>query len=109
VIDDGFLTWWALYPRKAGKKPAGARWAKMTEHERGLAMDAVHGWIEYAATSPDGDKFVPYASTWLNQERWEDEAPPTNTPTKGKDRQMLERLAHNLDAKRNAAQKGLSA
>ena len=75
VSDDGFLTWWALYPRKAGKKPAGARWAKMSDHERQLALDAVHGWIDFATQHPDGTQFVPYASTWLNQERWLEPAP----------------------------------
>lgn len=76
-----FDEWYARYPRKQGKAPARKRWAKMSAPERASAWLALDAWERYAAI--DGTTYVPYASTWLNQCRWEDEAPaPTRNQPK---------------------------
>jgi hypothetical protein len=68
-----FDQWYARYPRKQGKAEARKRWAKMSPPERLSAWNVLDGWTSYAAAA--GTKFIPYASTWLNQGRWEDEPP----------------------------------
>lgn len=74
--DDPFERWWALYPDRPNnpKKPAKAKFAaalKKIGLEELLARTAA-----YAETRKGEDpKFTPMASTWLNQERWENFAP----------------------------------
>jgi len=76
-----FDLFWEQYPRKASRKKAESAWrtsvrkrdidtimAALTAHKR--------RWREEGTTSI----YIPYASTWLNQERWKDELPPTDTP-----------------------------
>ena len=74
-----FDEWYALYPKKQGKAQARKRWAKMSNADRTAAWDALEVWIDYANQHPQGTTFVPMASTWLNQERWEDAAPELPT------------------------------
>jgi len=66
-----FDTWWENYPKKQGKAAARKTWAKMTQDERIAAWDALAAWNRKAKA--DGKKYLPMASTWLNQQRWEDE------------------------------------
>jgi hypothetical protein len=68
-----FEEWYARYPKKQGKAAARTRWAKMSAAERASAWIALPGWERYALVA--GTQFVPMASTWLNQSRWEDDAP----------------------------------
>lgn len=75
VVTD-FDDWYRRWPRKQGKAEARLRWAKMTADERAAAFDALPGWERLAEV--EGNAFLPYASTWLNQSRWEDEPPVVN-------------------------------
>jgi hypothetical protein len=68
-----FDEWYAEYPKKQGKAAARKRWAKMSPAERASAFAALPGWWAYVEMC--GTQYVPMASTWLNQSRWEDEAP----------------------------------
>lgn len=70
-----FDRWYDRWPKKQGKAKARERWAKMSAAERASAWKATPGWVEYAQRHPRGNTFVPMASTWLNQQRWEDDAP----------------------------------
>ena len=79
----GFDDWYARWPRKQGKAEATKRWKKMTEQERTDAFLALPDWERYAET--EGTKFVPMASTWLNQARWEDAPPQTTTAPERRD------------------------
>lgn len=76
---DGFDDWYARYPRKSGKAPARKTWSKMSPDDRAAAFAGLDSIERQAAA--EGTEFLPYASTWLNQRRWEDEpwTPPTNT------------------------------
>ena len=75
-VDAGFEEFWSRYPRKVGKQAAAKAYA--TARKRGVSHDHImtglrHQWQFLAAEKPRG--FCPHPSTWLNQGRWEDEAP----------------------------------
>lgn len=66
-----FDSWYDGYPVKKGKAEARKRWHKMTQAQRIAAWDALSAWRIKAET--EGTKYLPMASTFLNQCRWEDE------------------------------------
>lgn len=78
-VDESFDEWWAIYPRKVAvgaARPAYAKaWKKIgaeTAREVLLAgVTRLAAWVDQ--TRPEA-RHVPHASTWLNQERWLDEA-----------------------------------
>ena len=67
-----FDKFWKIYPRKIGKAKAKDAFNKaVRKAPLVIIMDAVS---EYAQSVQGKDaKFIPHASTWLNQERWDDE------------------------------------
>lgn len=76
-----FDEFWSAYPRKVGKGAARKKYAlalKKTTHDEimfGLSQ-------QRASMEAKETKFIPHASTWLNQERWDDEPEPdTSTDT----------------------------
>lgn len=66
-----FDSWYDGYPVKKGKAQARKRWHKMTQAQRIASWDALSAWRRKADT--EGTKYLPMASTFLNQGRWEDE------------------------------------
>lgn len=80
-----FAEWWACYPKKTGRKPCEAIWIRRqldSQAERLIAdtRDRVVrdvGWL---------DGFVPNPSTYLNQDRWEDDVKTTRSNGNGRDR-----------------------
>ena len=68
-----FDQFWQEYPKKLDKKKARKIWErdkldeKFNEVMEGLRLYKKH---EFPHTEY---KFIPYAKTWLNNERWEDE------------------------------------
>lgn len=69
---DDFEAIWSLYPRKVGKGAARKAYAaaiKRSPQERILA--ALRAYC--AAQAGRDQKFIPHLSTWLNQERWDDD------------------------------------
>lgn len=94
-VAPSFDDWYSRYPKKKGKHEATKAWNKLTHADRCAAFDGLAS-IE-AQVAVEGNKYVPYASTWLNQRRWEDEPyqAPTSTQTKnGRSRQAIARLAN---------------
>jgi len=78
-----FDAWWAAYPRRVGKGAAERAYRsalKKTDHETLLAgaHDAAR---KFSATAPE---FIPHPATWLNGERWLDEAPAPPAQAKRK-------------------------
>ena len=73
---EGFLYFWEDYPRKDGKFEASQIWEKNKLDD---LINDVLTHIRWARKSPkwqeEGGKFVPMASTYLNQRRWEDTQP----------------------------------
>jgi len=70
---DGFETFWSAYPKKVGKGAARASWAKNNLPELDVLLSALRKAIASPDWQKEMGKFIPHASTWLNQQRWEDE------------------------------------
>ncbi len=83
--DERFEQFWAVYPRKVGKGAARKAFAKIKPNDELLKrmVVAVVTQSKSDAWTKDGGQFIPNPSTWLNQERWEDEINPTGKPPKG--------------------------
>ena len=82
----GFDRLWAIYPRKIGKDAAAKAFAKRKPDEALLArmLSAVEEQSRSEQWRKDGGQFIPHLATWLNQGRWDDEAPgPQNWATNG--------------------------
>lgn len=77
-----FEEFWQAYPRKQAKRKALQAWkAAMGRIERRNGWDekAAHEWLvavaqEFAASpAGQGERFVPFPTTWLNQDRFDDD------------------------------------
>jgi hypothetical protein len=72
--EDPFDVFWSYYPRKHGKKPAREKWIKLKLTDSDLAKI-----VEYIKNKQQtgwrDPQFIPMASTFLNQRRWEDDPP----------------------------------
>ena len=68
-----FDEFWAAYPRKVAKAVARKAFAKLTEQQQLDACRAIDDHIAYWKAKETELEFIPYPSTWLNGERWEDE------------------------------------
>ena len=71
-----FDAMWDLYPTagKVKKRAALKAWQKLTPAEREKIIPALKAQVaanHFAGR--DGRQFVPHATTWINQGRWEDE------------------------------------
>lgn len=65
-----FEDFWSIYPRKTAKKEAYKSWLKVEQW--GLKIiDSLKRQV--AGGMWKEQKFIPHASTYLNQHRWEDE------------------------------------
>ena len=68
-----FDLFWQAYPKKKSKGQARKTWNKIklppieTILSSIAALKQGHDWMQ------DGGKYIPYPSTWLNAEGWEDE------------------------------------
>jgi len=69
----GFDDFWAQYPRKTAKGAARKSWAKLTMDERREAYKAIRKQVACHHFRNRGEDFIPHPSTWINQQRWEDE------------------------------------
>lgn len=78
----GFDEFWSSYPKKVAKSEAEKSWSKLSPDGELLAR--ILAGLTLAKTSRDWTKddgqFVPHASTWLNQRRWEDEVKSAGEP-----------------------------
>lgn len=78
MIEAVFARWWKLYPRRVAvgaARPAFVKAArKIGDNYEEILFIGVGRLIEWVrVTQPETSK-IPHASTWLNQERWEDES-----------------------------------
>lgn len=72
-FSDQFHFFWSHYPRKVAKLAASKVFNKLSTADQQLAADKIEGF-----TFSTDTKFIPHASTWLNQKRWLDEPEPEN-------------------------------
>lgn len=69
-----FQSFWSAYPRRIGKGAARTAFAKACKYEDANVI--IQGAMDYSAYCTNAGtemQYIPHASTWLNQERWEDE------------------------------------
>lgn len=75
-VPDLFDEFWANYPRKDGKVQARKAWPKACKRlppER--LVKAAEVWAGWWAEVGKDREHIPHASTWLNNDRWNDERP----------------------------------
>lgn len=77
--DEDFAVFWKAYPRKESKVQAQKAFAK-ADVRLDVLLQALEVQKQTGQWQRDGGRFIPYASTWLNQKRWEDDlsAQPVN-------------------------------
>jgi hypothetical protein len=68
-----FENFWSQYPRKIGKLTAKRSWEKLSLDNQQKALEAIVEHRKYWVAKGTDWEFIPHASTWLNQERFEDE------------------------------------
>ena len=74
---EGFDQFWKSYPRKVGK-PAALKAFKRLNVDAVLLttiLKAIDAQKRTEQWSRDGGQYIPHPTTWLNQERWNDELP----------------------------------
>ena len=67
-----FDDFWRAYPRKANKKTAQQAFNALSVTDKKAAMRGL-SFYEFGTE----ERYIPHASTWLRQRRWEDEATTT--------------------------------
>jgi DNA polymerase elongation subunit (family B) len=68
-----FENFWSQYPKKVGKLTARRSWEKLSQENQQKALEAIVEHRKYWTAKGTDWEFIPHASTWLNQERFEDE------------------------------------
>lgn len=78
IIEDnnkGFSAFWDLYNKKVGAKDkCESKWNKLTDAEREKIMQTLPAFLG----SIKDKQFQPYAETYLNQKRWNDDLSAVN-------------------------------
>ena len=73
IYTSSFKKFWENYPRKVGKKKAMQAWNKIKQDD-GSIERILEALKEQKETKQwQSNRFIPHPSTWLNQERWNDE------------------------------------
>lgn len=73
--DDDFQKFWDIYPRKCAKGDARKAW-KQTEKIRPALPELLKSVYAARASKQwqkDDGEFIPYPSSWLRGERWDDQ------------------------------------
>lgn len=84
TADEGatFDDFWAVYPRRVGKKDAKKKWCRAVKEiaaEKGISDIAAASWLNARAAafskSEAGQRgeYTPHPATWLNQGRYDDD------------------------------------
>lgn len=68
-----FQTFYAMYPRKMGRKEAEKAWNRLTSAQQSECLEALPNYLKYWKLKETQKDYIPYPQTFLNQERWTDE------------------------------------
>lgn len=70
-----FEIFWKAYPRKIAKKSTAQVWQRIKVDDSlfEVIMKALENHKKSLQWTRNKGQFIPHASTWLNQERWNDE------------------------------------
>ena len=76
-----FDKFWETYPKKSGKGYAKDCWNRISGVEEKLPkmLETINWQKQSEQWMRDNGQFIPMPSTWLNQERWDDQ-PVNNYP-----------------------------
>ena len=76
-ITDRFDRFWNEYPRHVSKQNAFKAFEKLNPDEQLLEsmLNAIVIQKRSEQWTKDNGQFIPHPATWINQKRWEDEAP----------------------------------
>ena len=77
--DDNFLDFWCWYPKKVGKDAAYKAWNKCKPNYD-LLFKTLMWQKESKQWQAEDGKYIPNPATYLNQGRWQDEAPIEQSP-----------------------------
>lgn len=82
MCDDKFNEFWDVYPNKKAKKVAKASWDKIQPDETlaDIIIDSVIRYKRSYEWIKENGRYIPMPSTFLNQERWEDEVKEYEPP-----------------------------
>ena len=67
-----FEQFWKHYPRKVAKRAALGAFNRLTKDEQAQAVEAIEQHVTYWKLKGTEMDFIPHASTWINQGRFED-------------------------------------
>lgn len=102
-----FEQWWQVYPRRQGKGLALKSYAKAL---RSCSADMLLAAAERYRDDPNREaQFTCMPATWLNQERWNDEALPSRGAPLSAGSKMIMRAAAMARANTNGAHDGSGA
>ena len=68
-----FNEFWRNYPRKVGKIKAERIWRRLPEREHAEAITGIALWKQSYQWHQNDGLYIPYASTFLAQKRYQDE------------------------------------
>ena len=78
VIDEDeqptFAAFWLLWPKRVAKFEAERAWKRLSAADQIDALIGLVAWRQVWIRRGEM-QYVPYASTWLHQQRWTDELP----------------------------------
>ncbi len=67
-----FEKFWAVYPRHENKKVSELRWNNLTIANQHIVMSDLEKRKTTESWQKNGGMYIPFASSYLNQERWND-------------------------------------
>ena len=79
-----FEKFWTAYPKKVGKQAALKAFEKVPKEAYPKLVPAVERQKKSQQWQREDGRFIPNPATWLNQGRWDDEAPETATEKRSK-------------------------
>ena len=72
-LEENFLEFWNLYPRKIAKAKARESYFKaITKASSDVIIQGVNNYIKQIKLKDTEEQYIAHPTTWLNQERWED-------------------------------------
>lgn len=70
---EGFTRFWAIYPRKVGKKEALKAYTKLKPSRTLIEKMILAISVQSQSRQWQRKEFIPHPATWLNGERWNDD------------------------------------
>jgi hypothetical protein len=98
TMDATWEVFWATYPRRVAKAAARKAWDRALRRVGGDASVIVLGAARYRDDPNREAQFTAHPATWLNGDRWEDEALPERTDGMNRTERALRRVGNQPDA-----------